>query len=194
MLIYEDTKNPEWLFSTSMSVEGKYLMLATSKSAADIQLRHYVDLTGVTLDKKLEFKPIIADWIGGFSFIHNIGTKFFFKTNYNAPMGKVISIDISQPAKENWKDVIPEAHDVMSTIGCYNNKFLVNYMVNASDTMMVFDMPKESEQAKFLTQLELPGIGTVGKVNGAWDEKELFYGFTSFSHPMTAMKVDLDTF
>jgi len=107
VLMYEDLKNPEWLFSTSMSVDGKYLMISTSRSAADIQLRHYVDLSGVTLDKKLEFKPIIGDWLGGFSFVHNIGTKFFFKTTYNAPMGKLISIDITQPARENWLDVIP---------------------------------------------------------------------------------------
>jgi hypothetical protein len=67
-------------------------------------------------------------------------------------------------------------------------------MVNASDSMMLFDMPKEHEQAKFLTQLQLPGIGTIGKVNGDWNEKELFYGFTSFSNPMIAMKVNLETF
>lgn len=114
-------------------------------------MRHYVDLTGVKLDKKLEFKPIIGDWIGGFSLVHNIGTKFFFKTTFNAPMGKMISIDISQPSQEHWKDVIPQSPNVMSSIGCYNNKFVVNYMVNASDTMMVFDMPKDQEQAKFLT-------------------------------------------
>lgn len=82
----------------------------------------------------------------------------------------------------------------MSAIGCFNNKFLVTYMINASDSMMLFDMPKEQEKSKFLTNLNLPGIGTIGKVNGAWDEKDLFYGFTSFSHPMTAMKVDLETY
>lgn len=99
----------------------------------------------MTLDKKLEFKPIISDWIGGFGFIHNIGTKFFFKTNHNAPKGKLISIDISQPAQENWLDVIPEGSNVMSAIGCYDNKFLVTYMVNASDSMMFYDLPKDHE-------------------------------------------------
>ena len=91
-----------------MSIDGKYLMLQTSKSAADVNLRHYADLTGISLTQPLEFKPIVGDWIGGFSFIHNIGTKFFFKTSFNAPLGKVIAIDITQPAQENWKDVIPE--------------------------------------------------------------------------------------
>ena len=123
-----------------MSIDGKYLMLQTSKSAADVNLRHYADLTGVSLTQPLEFKPIVGDWIGGFSFIHNIGTKFFFKTSFNAPLGKVIAIDITQPAQENWKDVIPEGKHVLSSIGCFNNKFLATYMVNASDSMTIYDM------------------------------------------------------
>lgn len=98
VLIYENKENPTWTFSSAMSVDGRYLMLHTSKSAADVNLRHFVDLQGVTLDKKLEFKPIVADWIGGFNFIHNVGTKFFFKTSFNAPMNRLISIDINQPA------------------------------------------------------------------------------------------------
>lgn len=40
----------------------------------------------------------------------------------------------------------------------------------------------------------MPGIGTVGKTTGNWNEKDLFYGFTSFSDPMSILKVDLDSY
>jgi hypothetical protein len=40
----------------------------------------------------------------------------------------------------------------------------------------------------------MPGIGTVGKTTGGWDEREMFYGFTSFSDPMSVLKFDFETY
>jgi hypothetical protein len=35
--------------------------------------------------------------------------RFWFQTDLQAPRGKVIEIDVSKPARSNWKVVVPEA-------------------------------------------------------------------------------------
>jgi prolyl oligopeptidase len=42
-------------------------------------------------------------------------------------------------------------------------------------------------------ELDLPGIGTVGQINGKQGDDELFYTFTSYLYPTTAFRFDLDT-
>ena len=42
-------------------------------------------------------------------------------------------------------------------------------------------------------ELPLPGIGTVGQINGKQGDDELFYTFTSYLYPTTAFRFDLDT-
>ena len=42
-------------------------------------------------------------------------------------------------------------------------------------------------------ELPLPGIGTVGQINGKQGDDELFYTFTSYLYPTTAFRFDLDS-
>lgn len=42
-------------------------------------------------------------------------------------------------------------------------------------------------------ELSLPGIGTVGQINGKQGDDEMFYTFTSYLYPTTAFRFDLDT-
>jgi prolyl oligopeptidase len=42
-------------------------------------------------------------------------------------------------------------------------------------------------------ELPLPGIGTVGELNGKQDDDELFYSFTSFLYPTAIYRYDLST-
>ena len=54
----------------------------------------FADITGNPLNANIEFKPLINEWIGGFTYIHNVGSKIYFKTNYKAAKSRVIMIDV----------------------------------------------------------------------------------------------------
>lgn len=40
-------------------------------------------------------------------YVTNTGTKFFFKTNRNAPNFRIVEIDLERSAEENWITLIP---------------------------------------------------------------------------------------
>jgi prolyl oligopeptidase len=96
------------MFGAYTTNDGKYLMMDTRKDCDDLGLVSYADITGCKFDSKIEFKPLISEWLGGFSYIHNIGSQFYFKTNYKASKSRVITMDLGSPAQESWVDVIPE--------------------------------------------------------------------------------------
>ena len=93
------------MFGAGVTNDGKYLMIMASKDTGPQNLLQIVDLEGDGVrdyltnpyDKEAECpikpKPLIDEWIGGFSYIHNYGPLFYFKTNHNAPFSKVIMID-----------------------------------------------------------------------------------------------------
>ena len=64
----------------------------------DAAVKEYLEGSG-TEEKDCPIKPtdLVDDWIGGFSYIHNKGPLFYFKTNHNAPFSKVIEMDINKP-------------------------------------------------------------------------------------------------
>lgn len=69
------------------------MILSVTKGTLPKDLIFYADFTlpeNKALKSKIEFKPIIKDWIGGFSYITNKNNKFYFDTTHKAPNGKVI--------------------------------------------------------------------------------------------------------
>ena len=96
------------MFSVSVTNDGKYLINNIRKDCDDLCLTSYAEVSDKPIDGKIEFKPLISEWLGGFSYIHNIGSKFYFKTNYKAAKSKLILINLDNINKENWVDVIQE--------------------------------------------------------------------------------------
>ena len=134
------------MFGVEVTNDGKYLILDTRKDCDDLGLIGYTDITGNALTGKLEFTPLINEWIGGFSYLHNVGSQMYFKTNFKATRSRVIMIDVEQPINNadinaSMHDVIPEhAKNVLNEAECINGLILAYYLENASDKMTVFDL------------------------------------------------------
>ena len=68
------------------------------------------------IEGKLDFIPVINEWIGGFDYIYNdpITKKLYFQTNYKAPKFKVITLEIgddnfkAKTATTLFKDLLKE--------------------------------------------------------------------------------------
>jgi prolyl oligopeptidase len=65
-----------------------------------------------------EFKTIVGDYASNTSLLDNKGTKLFLVTDYKAPNKKIVTVDVSDPSQENWKDFIPESKFVLSASKC----------------------------------------------------------------------------
>jgi prolyl oligopeptidase len=123
-----------------------------------------------------------------YTFLDNVGTVFYFKTDKDAPLGKVIAIDITKPEPKDWKEIIPQAKDKLASAGITGDMIVCSYLKDASTVVKMYSM-----QGKHVRDVKLPGIGTAGGFGGKRNETETFYSFSSFATPPSIYRYDMKT-
>ncbi|MFP4693899.1 MAG: prolyl oligopeptidase family serine peptidase [Halothece sp.] len=184
ILIYERPDKKEWMFDANLSEDGRYLIISVSQGTDPKNLVFYQDLT----EKAGEIKELISDFIADFSFIDYEGSIFWFRTDYNAPKGRLIGIDINNLGLENWQEIVPESENTLEGVSVLNNQFILDYLQNARSRLQIHHL-----DGTYIKDIELPGIGSVGGFNGKREDTETFYAFTSFTTPTTIYRYNLET-
>ncbi len=183
-LVYENKNEPEWTFGADVSEDGKYVFMGTSKSTDPKNLISYKEL-----DKPgAEWVHLVKEWEADYTPVGNDGPVFFFKTDLDSPKARLIAIDSRNPAKANWKTIIPEAPEVLRGVSFVNNQFIASYLKDAVTRVRVFDVG-----GKHVRDIEFPGLGSAGGFGGERDYTETFYTFSSFAVPPSIYRLDLTT-
>ena len=184
VLIYERPDQKEWGFSGGVTEDGRYLIISVWLGTDPCNLIFYKDLD--TPDSPVV--ELIAEFEAEFSLIDNQGPLFWFRTDLDAPKGRILAIDTTQPTRDHWREVIPESVDTLQSVGVLNHQFVVDYLQDARSQVKIFDL-----EGQFIRDVELPGIGSVGGFDGKREDTETFYSFTSFTTPNTLYRYDLVT-
>lgn len=184
ILIYHRPDQKEWGFSGEVTEDGRYLIISVWLGTDSRNLIFYQDL----LNPGSPVIELINQFEASYSFIENEGSHFWLRTDLDAPRGRVIVIDSTQPQRENWQEVIPETEQVLEGIGLLNNQFVASYLQDAKTVIKVFDL-----EGHFVREIALPGIGSAGGFSGKRHDKETFFSFTSFTTPTTIYRYDMAT-
>ncbi|MFM2061376.1 MAG: hypothetical protein RLZZ507_1046 [Cyanobacteriota bacterium] len=184
ILIYHRLDQKEWGFSGDVTEDGKYLIISVWLGTDSRNLVFYKDLT----NPNSEVVELINQFEANYSFIDHDDDVFYFRTDLNAPRGRVIAIDTKHPTSENWVEIISQADEKLDDVGILNNQFIADYLQDAYSKIKIFDL-----QGNFIREVELPGIGSAGGFGGKRDETETFYSFTSFTTPGTIYRYDMKT-
>jgi prolyl oligopeptidase len=184
-LVYERPDNKSMLFGGGVTEDGRYLIISVTEGSSTKNRVYYKDLS----DKNSEVVRLLDAADASYSYIENVGPVFYFQTNLNAPLGRVVAIDISKPEPANWKLIVPEAKESLQGVGTANNQLFASYLKDAYTLVKVYDL-----DGKFVRNIELPGIGAAGGFGAArLSDKEFFYTFTSFTVPPRVYRYDAAT-
>ena len=184
LLIYERSDEKEWIFSSQVTEDGRYLIITVRRGVAPKNLVFYQDLqnpAGSVIE-------LISEFEARYSFIDNDDSIFWFQTDLDAPKGKVIAIDLNNPAEINWQEIIPEAEETLQRVSTLNNQFVAHYLKDGRGQIKIFAL-----DGTFIREVDLPRIGSVGGFNGQRTDSETFYSFTSFTTPATIYRYDMVT-
>jgi prolyl oligopeptidase len=92
--------------------------------------------------------------MGDFEFLHNIGTKFFFITNYNAPSKRIISLDINFPQEENWREIIHGGEEnIIESADFIYNKLVVTYLDHGANRLRIYGLNSHETEAELLNEV-----------------------------------------
>ncbi|MTJ53573.1 S9 family peptidase [Anabaena sp. UHCC 0253] len=184
ILVYHRPDQKEWGFGGSVTEDGKYLIISVWLGTDSKNLVFYKDITNADS----EVIELINEFEADYSFIDNDDSVFYFRTDLNAPTGKVIAIDIKNPQPENWQEIIPQAVETLESVGILNHQFVADYLQDAHSQVKIFDL-----KGNFVREVELPGIGSANGFAGKRHDTETFYSFTSFTKPGTIYRYDMQT-
>ncbi|MHC5774915.1 prolyl oligopeptidase family serine peptidase [Nostoc sp.] len=184
ILIYHRPDQKEWGFSGGVTEDGRYLIISIWLGTDSKNLVFSKDLT----NPNAEVVELINQFEADYSFINNDDSIFYFRTDLNAPRGRVIAIDTKNPAKENWREIIPQSAETLESVGILNNQFVADYLKDAHSQIKIFDL-----KGAFVREVELPGLGSAGGFGGKRHDTETFYIYTSFTAPGTIYRYDMIT-
>jgi prolyl oligopeptidase len=184
VLVYERPDQKDWLFGGTVTDDGHYLII-TVFQGTDVKSRvYYKDLKA----KEAPVVKLLDDFDAAYTFVGNEGTRFWFQTDLQAPRGKVIEVDTANPARNNWKVVVPEGKETLQGTTVVNHTFIANYLKDAYTEVKIYDT-----SGKRISEVSFPGIGSAEGFGGKATDKETFYAFTGFTTPTTIYRFDMMT-
>ena len=189
-LIFEQYKEgplaTTWGPSASTNDEARWLALsyATSTKANDLWVYDFKQWRETGQLKKVDIlKGYDASADATF-----IGDRLYMSTTLDAPRGRIFQVDLNNPARGKWREIIPEHKTaVIRSFGQAGEFLVVNYLENARTRMALFDHGGNAKG-----DFPLPGIGTAG-VGLRENSTEGFLSYQSYNEPPSIYQVDFKT-
>jgi prolyl oligopeptidase len=187
-LVYERRDHKDWGFPACVTEDGRWLVITVTRGTEPENGIFYQDLT----TPGSPVVELLAEFDAAYTFIDNDGPLLYFRTDLDAPRGRVVVIDLGNPDGVEWEEVIPEAAEALDAVSLVGGKFFCTYMKDAHSVVRTFT-PNRAKPAVASGELTLPGLGTVEGLNGWRSQTETFYSYTSFTQPETIFHLDIQS-
>jgi prolyl oligopeptidase len=179
-LVYAQPDRPRLSNSAEVSDDGRWLIVYSSEGTDarfDVTL---IDLTRSSGRPRRFVTGLEHDW----TYIGNIGTNFYWRTNRDAPRQRIVVTDVSRPDLQ-IRELVAEDEATLSDASIVGNQLIASYLVHAQTEVRTYDM-----NGRRLGRIELGGIGTAGGFSGDSTTHETFYSFASYNRPATIYRYD----
>src|SRR2546423_3616326 len=182
-LIYERPDQKEWLFDAEVTEDGRYLIITVQRGTDPKNRIFYKNL----VDPNSKVGELLDKADAEYSFVDNEGPVFAFRTNLNAPLGRIVAIDTSKPLPAQIDELVPQSKDKLEAVSTVGDRFVAVYLKDAHSAVKLFKLDGAPEG-----EIALPGLGTAGGFTGKRKDRETFYSFTSFTTPTEIFRYDFD--
>jgi len=182
-LVYERPDQKEWIFNEEVTDDGHYLIIVVQRGTDPKNRIFYKDLS----DSNAKVVELLDKADANYNFLDNEGSVFAFKTDLNAPLGRIIKIDTSKSLPLEVKEIVRESADKLEAVSVVGDHFVAAYLKDAHSVVKLFKLDGSPDG-----EIVLPGIGSTGGFTGKRGDRETFYSFTSFTTPTSIFRYDFD--
>jgi len=180
-IIYERPDHPDWSYSFHPTSDGHYIVILPGTSSLDIGII-VKDISTVDAD----VIDITQGLDSRYGFVGDDGAVLYFKTDFNAPNSRVVAIDLREPDRGKWRDIIPESADVLSNVDLVGEYIFATYIHDAYHRVYVYNKGGER-----IRELDLPGKGSVSYFQGRSDQTKVFFWYSDYTTPQTILSYDV---
>jgi prolyl oligopeptidase len=181
-IIFGSDLGKDKILGIDLSNDGAYLLYTVVYGSGSAQDALYIQNIKDHGPVVTIVNDIVSQFYGFFA-----GHTLYIDTNWNAARWHVFATDLDAPSRDHWREVIPEASDVLDGFDPVGGKLVTEYLHDATSEIKVFDADGNNPRP-----LPLPSLGSA-TITGRWESPELFYEFNSFNYPTTNFVYDLAT-
>jgi prolyl oligopeptidase len=182
-VIFGEGYGPEMGIGLELSADGRYLLYSVHHGSAARKTELYFQDLGAGG----EVETIVNDIDARFTGTMGDG-KLFMQTDWGAPNGRILEVDLANPEVEHWREIVPESEATIRRFTAAGGRLLVSYLLDVIPTVSVI-----APDGEVITEIKAPAIGWVSSLYGQWQDDEAFYSFSAYHVPNTVYRYDLAT-
>ncbi len=187
-IVFEAPEEPEWVPEAVVSEDGRFTVISISKGTApESQLRvldHENPGSGLRL--------LVADFCSEARYVANVGSTFYLLTDYRAERHRIVAVDLENPGREQWQEVIPESTALLRAARHCSDLLVCHYLKDACSRLAVFGF-----DGSHVRDAPVPGVSSLpadydeAGFEGRPDSTKLHYVVTSFTDSGSLWEHDL---
>lgn len=192
-LIYQRPELRAITMTPEVTEDGAYLVISIMQSFDQTRI-HYAPLAEA-LDGPSAVRPLLDAADANYVFSGARGASFYFVTEKDASRGRLIAVDLNDPAEASWRTILPEDRDVLaifsafgSSVHLIHDQLVAVYLRDAHHVIRICQ-----PDGRFEREIPLPTMGAIDGLSGHAADDEMFLSFTSFLVPPTIFRYDFTT-
>jgi prolyl oligopeptidase len=190
VLVLERRDHPEWGFQASVSEDGRYVLIHVWHGTAPENRLYVQDLGDPERPSvSARVRPILDRGDASYVSIGNEGARLFLLTDREAPRKRVVSLDLDAPGTPSLQEVVPEQTHVLEGASLLGGRLVLSYLDDAKASLRQYTLSGD----RLPDELTLPGPASVAGVSGKYGRTEIFVAFSSFLHPTSILRHELDS-
>lgn len=169
-MIFGEGYGPEMWIGPWVSEDGRYLLITVYTGWTKTELYFQ------NLEQKGPIKPLITG-IPAYFISQFAGDSLIVLTNWEAPNWMILKIDLRDPSRDKWKQIVPASGGSIENFSLIGGKIFVNYLHNVTSRIAIFSL-----DGMALGLVNLPSSGSA-TISGRWDRDQGILVFSSFTTP-----------
>ncbi len=183
-LVYGRDDAPDLGFMPFVSDDGLYLVLHVWQGT-DTRNRLYYR----PLESDGPFVRLLDEFDARYEFIEHLDGRFLILTDHSAPLGRIIAVDLEDPAPDAWETVVAEGADALVHGALLAGGLVTMWLQDARHVLRLHDLSGD-----VLDVPDLPEIGSVVELTGRSSDGDMFIGYQSFTMPPAVLRYDTTSF
>ncbi|HEY6869666.1 MAG TPA: prolyl oligopeptidase family serine peptidase, partial [Novosphingobium sp.] len=185
-LVYATPDRPELGHTAEVTANGRWAVITSSAGTDARHAIHVIDLAERGR-KGWPARELVGGLDHDWRLVEALGSRVWFVTNRDAPLYRLVSLDLAAPVAE-WREVVPQGEAKLERATIIGRKLVLNYLRDAASQALVVDLAGRPAR-----QITLGDIGTASGFAGRPGNPETFYAFASFNRPSTIYRLDIAT-
>ncbi len=182
VLVLATPDEPEWSFEPEVDDDGRLLVISVFRGTDPVNRVYVADLDdGI---EHVVVRPLIDVADAHYTPIGTAHGVLYLETDRDAPLGRVVAIDVRQPGEV--REVIPEGEDSLEQVSIVGDRLAAVYLHDAHHRLALFEL-----DGRHVTDVALPGLGMIADMAGRRADETLYLTFMTFVAPPAVLAVDM---